>query len=128
MFGIRGGGAVDRLAPTTSPLVFRKARRGQRGFLVESSCAGKALGQTRQLTWVVTGPTAQSPLSPEFDTGTGYAAVCGGVRADAAARPESVGFAGIMNLKPQNLWCPRQGSNLRSRFRKPMLSPLSYGG
>ena len=25
-------------------------------------------------------------------------------------------------------WCPRQDSNLRSRFRKPMLYPLSYEG
>lgn len=25
-------------------------------------------------------------------------------------------------------WYPRQDSNLRARFRKPMLYPLSYGG
>jgi hypothetical protein len=25
-------------------------------------------------------------------------------------------------------WCPRQDSNLRSRLRRPLLSPLSYGG
>jgi hypothetical protein len=25
-------------------------------------------------------------------------------------------------------WCPREDSNLRSRFRKPLLYPLSYGG
>jgi hypothetical protein len=24
--------------------------------------------------------------------------------------------------------CPRQESNLRTRFRKPLLYPLSYGG
>ena len=47
--------------------------------------------------------------------------MCGGVRAGAAERPESVIFEGIMNRKGQNLRCPRQGSNLRSRFRKPML-------
>jgi hypothetical protein len=26
------------------------------------------------------------------------------------------------------LWRPRKDSNLRTRFRKPMLYPLSYGG
>ena len=35
----------------------------------------------------------QSPPSPQIGTGAGYAAMCGGVRADAAERPESVGFA-----------------------------------
>ena len=25
-------------------------------------------------------------------------------------------------------WCPRQDSNLRTRFRRPVLYPLSYGG
>ena len=72
--------------------------------------------------------SCQSPPSPKVDTGAGYAAVCEGVRAGAAERPASVRFAGIMNSKPQNLRCPRQESNLRSRFRKPMLYPLSYGG
>ena len=26
------------------------------------------------------------------------------------------------------MWRPRKDSNLRTRFRKPMLYPLSYGG
>ena len=43
--------------------------------------------------------------------------MCGGVRAGAAERPESVIFEGIMNRKGQNLRCPRQESNLRSRLR-----------
>jgi hypothetical protein len=28
----------------------------------------------------------------------------------------------------QDFWCPREDSNLRTRFRKPMLYPLSYEG
>ena len=30
------------------------------------------------------------------------------------------------SLRPR--WYPRQESNLRTRFRKPLLYPLSYGG
>ena len=30
------------------------------------------------------------------------------------------------SLRPR--WYPRQESNLRARFRKPLLYPLSYGG
>jgi hypothetical protein len=31
-------------------------------------------------------------------------------------------------LKAAPQECPRQESNLRTRFRKPLLYPLSYGG
>ncbi len=67
-------------------------------------------------------------LVPNATPERGYAALCGGVRAGAAERPETVKFKGIMQAKPQNRRCPRQESNLRTRFRKPMLYPLSYGG
>jgi hypothetical protein len=30
--------------------------------------------------------------------------------------------------RPGNGWRPQQDSNLRSRLRRPLLSPLSYGG
>ena len=30
--------------------------------------------------------------------------------------------------KPSEEKCPRAGSNGRTRFRKPLLYPLSYGG
>jgi hypothetical protein len=50
--------------------------------------------------------SVESPPSPQLGTGRGYAAVCGGVRADAVMRPESVRFVGIMDSKPQNLRAP----------------------
>ena len=34
-------------------------------------------------------------------------------------------LAGVVTRAPSR---PRQDSNLRTRFRKPMLYPLSYGG
>jgi hypothetical protein len=35
----------------------------------------------------------------------------------------------LNRLVSVELWrCPRQDSNLRTRFRRPVLYPLSYGG
>ena len=36
--------------------------------------------------------------------------------------------AGQMVFDPASEWRPQQDSNLRSRLRRPLLSPLSYGG
>ena len=36
--------------------------------------------------------------------------------------------AGQMAFDPATEWRPQQDSNLRSRLRRPLLSPLSYGG
>ena len=37
-------------------------------------------------------------------------------------------YAGQMMYDPASGWRPQQDSNLRSRLRRPLLSPLSYGG
>src|SRR5436190_13120257 len=47
------------------------------------------------------------------------------------ARWRSVRWTVLAGQKPYWLvvgWCPRQDSNLRARLRRPLLSPLSYGG
>jgi hypothetical protein len=36
--------------------------------------------------------------------------------------------AGQIAFDPAPEWRPQQDSNLRSRLRRPLLSPLSYGG
>ena len=36
--------------------------------------------------------------------------------------------AGQNAFSPASGWRPQQDSNLRSRLRRPLLSPLSYGG
>ena len=36
--------------------------------------------------------------------------------------------AGQKAFDPATEWRPQQDSNLRSRLRRPLLSPLSYGG
>ena len=36
--------------------------------------------------------------------------------------------AGQTAFEPASKWRPQQDSNLRSRLRRPLLSPLSYGG
>ena len=49
------------------------------------------------------------------------------IRSDySALRGESSG--GGMDGRGAGVWCPRQDSNLGTRFRKPLLYPLSYGG
>ena len=37
-------------------------------------------------------------------------------------------FLLFLRLLVKPIWRPRKDSNLRTRFRKPMLYPLSYGG
>ena len=48
----------------------------------------------------------------------------GAGRAQVGGRRDPTGAASP--LSPN--WCPRQDSNLRTWFRKPLLYPLSYGG
>ena len=51
-------------------------------------------------------------------------------RAAIATPPHPTHHPGAPPAPPEasRSWYPRQDSNLRTRFRKPMLYPLSYGG
>ena len=42
--------------------------------------------------------------------------------------PHEANSAGRNGVSVAKCGCPRQDSNLRSRLRRPLLSPLSYGG
>ena len=60
-----------------------------------------------------------------METHTRLLAVCEvltGQARDKAAAEMSLG-----SQTPVITWCPRADSNCRTRFRKPMLYPLSYG-
>jgi hypothetical protein len=50
-----------------------------------------------------------------------------GVRGNGEASREVITPPPVVGMVPP-AGCPRQDSNLRSRFRRPVLYPLSYGG
>ena len=43
-------------------------------------------------------------------------------------RPVACDVARCLRRRGMGQWYPRQDSNLRTWFRKPLLYPLSYGG
>ena len=53
----------------------------------------------------------------------------GRIHYSTAFEPPLHSAAGLSSVRKLALaWCPRQDSNLRSRLRRAVLYPLSYGG
>ena len=138
-----GGGPKIRTRPTCQHLdtLFGDYLRGSQGF--RSERAGW-IGETEEaLFWVDLGDVVdadQEPRSPEqtgadfencwlvgrfsvADAGDAADPFGRGLDEKAFAAAQPVG-AVVARAKR----CPRQESNLRTRFRKPLLYPLSYGG
>jgi hypothetical protein len=54
--------------------------------------------------------------------------VPGGSRRNEGGAPDRREVPAHVELRPNCAGCPRPESNQRTRFRKPLLYPLSYGG